>query len=73
MKKTFITLFACLMTILTLTLTATFSDGGATYTLAANVITITYITNNGTTKHIIKDVGDTIVTLPENIIDDTQK
>lgn len=56
----------------TKTLTATYSDGNTTVKLDAGEFCITYITNNGTTKHIIKDVGDTTVTLPENIIDDTQ-
>ena len=57
----------------TKTLTATFSDGIATYTLNAGEFSVTYFTNSGTTKHIIKNVGSTTVTLPENIIDDTQK
>ena len=56
----------------TKTLTATFSDGKATYKLNAGEFNVTFITDSGTTKHIIKDVGDTTVTLPENIIDDTQ-
>ena len=55
------------------TLTATFSDGSATYKLVAGEFIVTFITNNGTTKHTIKNVGNTTVTLPENIIDDTQE
>ena len=57
----------------TKTLTATYSDGSATLKLDGGVFIITYITNNGTTKHTIKDVGNTTVTLPDNIIDDTQE
>ena len=57
----------------TKTLTATFSDGSATYKLDAGEFIVTFITNNGTTKHTIKNVGNTTVTLPENIIDDTQE
>ena len=56
----------------TKTLTATYSDGSATAKLDGGEFTITFIAENGTTTHIIKDVGTTIVTLPENIIDDTQ-
>ena len=55
----------------TQTLTATLSDGKTTYKLNAGELIITIITDSGTTKHIIKDVGDTTVILPENIIDDT--
>jgi hypothetical protein len=57
----------------TKTLTATFSDGSATYKLDAGEFIVIFITNNGTTKHTIKNVGNTTVTLPENIIDDTQE
>ncbi|MDE5592426.1 MAG: hypothetical protein K2I75_00575 [Clostridiales bacterium] len=52
-------------------LTATYLDGSATIKLDAGELTITLITDKGTTKHTIKDVGSTTVTLPEDIIDDT--
>ena len=56
----------------TKTLTATYADGSSTLKLDAGVFVITYFTDSGTTKHTIKEVGNTTVTLPENIIDDTQ-
>lgn len=57
----------------TKTLTATYSDESAKLKLDADEFVLTYFTNNGTTKHTIKNVGNTTVTLPENIIDDTKK
>lgn len=57
----------------TKTLTATYSDGSSTIKLDAGEFMITFISNYGITKHIIKEVGNTTVTLPEDIIDDTPK
>lgn len=57
----------------TKTLTATLSDGTETFKLDAGMLIITYNLETGITTHTIKDVGNTTVTLPENIIDDTQK
>lgn len=56
----------------TKTLTATYSDGKATVKLDDDAIIITYILDTGTTVYTINKVGTTTVTLPENIIDDTQ-
>lgn len=47
-------------------------DGSATAKLNAEVLTVNIIVENKTTTFIIKDVGTTTVTLPENIVDDTQ-
>lgn len=57
----------------TKTLTATYSDGTETITLNAGVLVITsYLDTGKTTKHTIQNVGDVAITLPENIIDDTE-
>lgn len=57
----------------TKTLTATYSDGSGTYKLDAGEFIWTIITDKGITKHTINNVGKTVVSLPENIIDDTTK
>ncbi|MDE6200608.1 MAG: hypothetical protein K2M47_01840 [Clostridiales bacterium] len=54
----------------TKTLTAADTDGSVTVTLDAGEFIITFITDKGTAKHTIKDVGTTTVTLPEDIIDE---
>ncbi|MCH5165107.1 MAG: hypothetical protein J1G01_01740 [Clostridiales bacterium] len=59
----------------TKTLKCELTDGIATATLIANELTVNFIYTDGTEKSleiIVKDVGTTVVTLPENIIDDTQ-
>lgn len=56
----------------TKTLTTAYTDGSATIKLDAGAFIITFNLDTGTTRHIINNVGTTTVTLPENIIDDTQ-
>lgn len=60
----------------TKTITATLSDGTANLKLDTGIFILTYKLETGitthTTTHTIKDVGNTTVTLPENIIDDTK-
>ncbi|MDE5562115.1 MAG: hypothetical protein K2J01_00940 [Clostridiales bacterium] len=56
----------------TKTLTATYSDETVTVKLDAGVLVITFNWVTGTTKHTIQNVGDVAITLPENIIDDTE-
>lgn len=57
----------------TKTLTATYSDGIATFNLEDGEVTLSFILDNGTTTHVINHVGTTTVTLPEDIIDDMQQ
>lgn len=56
----------------TKTLTATYSDGSSTIKLDGGEFVITHHLNGGLTRHIIKEVGNTAVTLPEPILDDTR-
>ena len=51
------------------------TDGIVTAKLIANELTVNFIYTDGSNKSlevIVKDVGSTNVTLPDNIVDDTQ-
>lgn len=54
----------------TKTLTSTFTDGHTTVKLDAGELSITFVTATSTTSHTINRVGETSVTLPDNIIID---
>ncbi len=56
----------------TKTLKCVASDGTITVSLDEGVFTLAFNYDTGTTKHTITNVGSTTVTLPEDIIDDTE-
>lgn len=55
----------------TKTIICVLDDGKATVKLDEDQLTVSIIEENKTTTFAINDVGTTVVTLPENIIDDT--